>query len=134
MDQKLKERLIGIIALVLFAVIFIPIFLTDPVNLVLEDKNNSSDSESSEFSSKLKPIDDINQESDIKSIEYGDSVEQIPEAVVEQIPEAVVDVIPSDDALRTDEVGQMNWIVQIGSFSNKENAEKLNLRVILLIQ
>ena len=38
-------------------------------------------------------------------------------------------MIPSKNgALRTNEVGQMNWVVQIGSFSNKKNAEKLNLR------
>ena len=130
MDQKLKERLIGIIVLVSLAVIFIPIFLTEPVNLVKEDKNNSSGSENSEFVSKLKPVDEANQELDIKNVEYGVSVEQIPEAaVVEQIPEAAANAIPSKNgALRTNEVGQMNWVVQIGSFSNKKNAEKLNLR------
>ncbi|MBK69641.1 MAG: hypothetical protein CMF54_07625, partial [Legionellales bacterium] len=30
---------------------------------------------------------------------------------------------------KTVEMGQMNWIVQIGSFSSKENAEKLNKKV-----
>ena len=38
-------------------------------------------------------------------------------------------MIPNKDTSGVDEVGQMNWIVQIGSFSNKENAEKLNLKV-----
>jgi len=121
MDQKLKERLIGIIVLVSLAVIFIPIFLTEPVNLVKEDKNNSSGSENSEFVSKLKPVDEANQELDIKNVEYGVSVEQIPEAAANVIPS-------KNGALRTNEVGQMNWVVQIGSFSNKKNAEKLNLR------
>ena len=121
MDQKLKERLIGIIVFISLAVIFIPIFLTEPVNLVMEDKNNLSDSGNSEFVSKLKPVDDTNQESDIGNVEYSVSVEQIPEAAVNVISS-------KSDAPRTDEVGQMNWIVQIGSFSNKENAEKLNLR------
>ena len=112
MDQKLKERLIGVIVLVSLAVIFIPLFLTEPVNLIQEDKKNSSSSEDSEFVSKLKPVDNANQDLDIKNVEYG--------AVTEQIPETVT--------LRENEVGQMNWIVQIGSFSNKENAEKLNLK------
>ena len=112
MDQKLKERLIGVIVLVSLAVIFIPLFLTEPVNLVLEDKKNSSSSEDSEFVSKLKPVDNANQDLDIKNVEYGTVTEQIPETVT----------------LRENEVGQMNWIVQIGSFSNKENAEKLNLK------
>ena len=52
MDQKLKERLIGVIVLVSLAVIFIPLFLTEPVNLIQEDKKNSSSSEDSEFVSK----------------------------------------------------------------------------------
>ena len=112
MDQKLKERLIGVIVLVSLAVIFIPLFLTEPVNLIQEDKKNSSSSEDSEFVSKLKPVDEANQDLDIKNVEYGTVTEQIPEAVT----------------LRENEVGQMNWIVQIGSFSNKENAEKLNLK------
>ena len=120
MDQKLKERLIGVIVLVSLAVIFIPLFLTEPVNLIQEDKKNSSSSEDSEFVSKLKPVDEANQDLDIKNVEYGTVTEQIPETVTEQIPETV--------ALRENEVGQMNWIVQIGSFSNKENAEKLNLK------
>ena len=112
MDQKLKERLIGVIVLVSLAVIFIPLFLTEPVNLIQEDKKNSSSSEDSEFVSKLKPVDEANQDLDIKNVEYGTVTEQIPETVT----------------LRENEVGQMNWIVQIGSFSNKENAEKLNLK------
>ena len=82
------------------------------MNLIQEDKKNSSSSEDSEFVSKLKPVDEANQDLDIKNVEYGTVAEQIPETVT----------------LRENEVGQMNWIVQIGSFSNKENAEKLNLK------
>ena len=96
-------------------------FLTDPVNLVIEDKRNSLNPEDSGFVSKLKPIDDTNQKLDNENVEY--------DVAVEQAPETAVNTIPSEDnALRTNEVGQMNWIVQIGSFSNKQNAEKLNLR------
>ena len=120
MEQKLKERLIGIIVLVSIAVIFIPIFFTDPVNLTLQDKKNSSDSENSGFVSKLKPVDDINQQIGVKNIEYDVLAEQ---------PEAVADTIVSkNNSLTTNEVGQMNWVVQIGSFSNKKNAEQLNLK------
>ena len=89
MDQKLKERLIGVIVLVSLAVIFIPLFLTEPVNLIQEDKKNSSSSEDSEFVSKLKPVDEANQDLDIKNVEYGTVTEQIPETVTEQIPETV---------------------------------------------
>jgi len=161
MDKKLKERLIGVIVLASLAIIFIPIFLTEPVNLVLEDKKNSSNSENSEFVSKLKPVDDTSRDLDIKNVEYGlvaeesqevvaeesqevvaeesqevvaeESqevvAEESQEVVAEESQEVVAEESPSkNETLRTNEVGQMNWIVQIGSFSKKENAEKENLR------
>ena len=31
--------------------------------------------------------------------------------------------------LKNNAVGQMNWVVQVGSFSSKDNAEKLNQKV-----
>ena len=40
MDQQLKERLVGIIVLVLFAVIFIPMFFSEPIDLVSKEKTN----------------------------------------------------------------------------------------------
>ncbi len=129
MDKKLKERLIGVIVLASLAIIFIPIFLTEPVNLVLEDKKNSSNSENSEFVSKLKPVDDTSRDLDIKNVEYGLVAEESQEVVAEESQEVVAEESPSkNETLRTNEVGQMNWIVQIGSFSKKENAEKENLR------
>ena len=69
MDQQLKERLVGIIVLVLFAVIFIPMFFSDPIDLVSKEKINLSNSKESEFVSKLKPVDDSTQEFDTKRIE-----------------------------------------------------------------
>ena len=70
MDQQLKERLVGIIVLVLFAVIFIPMFFSEPIDLVSKEKTNLSNSKESEFVSKLKPVDDSTQELDTKRIEY----------------------------------------------------------------
>ena len=52
MDQQLKERLVGIIVLVLFAVIFIPMFFSEPIDLVSKEKTNLSNSKESEFVSK----------------------------------------------------------------------------------
>ena len=42
MDQQLKERLIGAIVLVSFAVIFIPMFFTGTTDSVLKNKENVS--------------------------------------------------------------------------------------------
>ena len=121
MDQQLKERLIGIIVLVLFAVIFIPMFFSDPIDLVSKEKTNLSNSKESEFVSKLKPVDDSTQELDTKSIEYDTVTEEITDLVNEE-------TAFRKESLTENQMGQMNWIVQIGSYSNKENAEKENLR------
>ena len=129
MDQQLKERLVGIIVLVLFAVIFIPMFFSEPIDLVSKEKTNLSNSKESEFVSKLKPVDDSTQELDTKSIEYDTVTEETPQTVTEEITDLVNEETAfRKESLTENQMGQMNWIVQIGSYSNKENAEKENLR------
>ena len=137
MDQQLKERLVGIIVLVLFVVIFIPMFFSEPIDLVSKEKTNLSNSKESEFVSKLKPVDDSTQELDTKSIEYDTVTEETPQTVTDETPqtvtEEITDLVNEETAFRKEslaenQMGQMNWIVQIGSYSNKENAEKENLR------
>ena len=122
MDQQLKERLIGIIVLVLFAVIFIPMFFTGTNDSILKNKENVSISKESEFISKLKPMTDTATDSNTENIELAPVVEESLAPVVEEIPF-------NQEMLKTDTVGQMNWVVQVGSFSSKDNAEKLNQKV-----
>ena len=122
MDQQLKERLIGIIVLVLFAVIFIPMFFTGTNDSILKNKENVSISKESEFISKLKPMTDTATDSNTENIELAPVVEESLAPVVEEIPF-------NQEMLKTDAVGQMNWVVQVGSFSSKDNAEKLNQKV-----
>ena len=114
MDQQLKERLIGIIVLVLFAVIFIPMFFTGTNDSILKNKENVSISKESEFISKLKPMTDTATDLNTVNIELAPVVEEIPF---------------NQEMLKIDVVGQMNWIVQVGSFLSKDNAEKLNQKV-----
>ena len=122
MDQHLKERLIGIIVLVLFAVIFIPMFFTGTNDSILKNKENVSISKESEFISKLKPMTDTATDSNTENIELAPVVEESLAPVVEEIPF-------NQEMLKIDVVGQMNWIVQVGSFLSKDNAEKLNQKV-----
>ena len=124
MDQQLKERLIGITALVLVAIVFIPMFFKKSTDLALREKENVEfiNENESEFISKLKPmtetaaIEDNNTQ--ITAVEEPTQIT----AVEEQVNKDKV-------SSKTVEMGQMNWIVQIGSFSSKENAEKLNKKV-----
>jgi DedD protein len=146
MDQQLKERLIGIIVLVLFAVIFIPMFFTGTNDSILKNKESVSISKESEFISKLKPMTDTATDSNTENIELAPVVEESLAPVVEEslapvveeslapvVEESlapVVEEIPfNQEMLKTDAVGQMNWVVQVGSFSSKDNAEKLNQKV-----
>ena len=122
MDQQLKERLIGIIVLVLFAVIFMPMFFTGTNDSILKNKENVSISKESEFISKLKPMTDTATDSNTENIELAPVVEESLAPVVEEIPF-------NQEMLKTNAVGQMNWVVQVGSFSSKDNAEKLNQKV-----
>ena len=122
MDQQLKERLIGIIVLVLFAVIFIPMFFTGTNDSILKNKENVSISKESEFISKLKPMTDTATDLNTENIELAPVVEESLAPVVEEIPF-------NQEMLKTDTVGQMNWVVQVGSFSSKDYAEKLNQKV-----
>ncbi len=138
MDQQLKERLIGIIVLVLFAVIFIPMFFTGTNDPILKNKENVSISKESEFISKLKPMTDTATDSNTENIELAPVAEESLAPVAEEslAPVAeeslapVAEEIPfNQEMLKTDAVGQMNWVVQVGSFLSKDNAEKLNQKV-----
>ena len=138
MDQQLKERLIGAIVLVSFAVIFIPMFFTGTTDSVLKNKENVSIPKELEFVSKLKPMTDTATDSNIKNIEFAPVVEESLAPVVEEslapvVEESlapVVEEIPfNQEMLKNNAVGQMNWVVQVGSFSSKDNAEKLNQKV-----
>ena len=55
--------------------------------------------------------------------------EETPQTVTEEITDLVNEETAfRKESLTENQMGQMNWIVQIGSYSNKENAEKENLR------
>ena len=58
MDQQLKERLIGVTALVLVAIVFIPMFFKKSTDLALREKENVEfiNENESEFISKLIPL------------------------------------------------------------------------------
>ena len=130
MDQQLKERLIGAIVLVSFAVIFIPMFFTGTTDSVLKNKENVSIPKELEFVSKLKPMTGTATDSNIKNIEFAPVVEESLAPVVEESLAPVVEEIPfNQEMLKNNAVGQMNWVVQVGSFSSKDNAEKLNQKV-----
>ena len=135
MDEALKRRLIGATVLVSLAVIFVPMLLQhEPV---LEQEINSTNippRPDRDFSSRVLPA-----ESDQLALPPGGRP-QLPEAVPEaekQVsrapkvePQGVSQKAPKPSPVAPEpRVGLSAWIIQVGSFSHRANAEKLLKRL-----
>ena len=142
MQQRLKERLVGAAVLVIIAVIFIPMILTGPVDSGSITKTNIPERPDDKFSSKLIPLSDTLepiQPVQIDSIQSEESVAAkttVSEEQKQTEAEPSKDTISkTDDAVKKDktvvdkQVGLSAWVVQLGSFSSKVNADKLNLQL-----
>ena len=143
MEQRLKERLVGAAVLVILAVIFIPMLLDDSVdNDIVITKTNippvpetiPTPPDDGDFSSRIIPL-----EPATPAKEGGDSVEPrenppVIENLAEQetdteMPEKTVPKTGAGDEEMLNDVGLSAWVVQLGSFSSKENAESLNKKL-----
>lgn len=132
MDDKLKQRLIGALVLIIAAVVFLPMLLSgqdETVSVevqVPEQPEMSSEPIASPAPIELpaqEPVSDI-PESDV--IPMPPPVdEQVAEAPVEQAPEAGPPAEPEAPAAApaTPAVTQGDWVIQLGSFSATANAE-----------
>lgn len=129
MDRALKERVIGAIVLVVVAVLVVPVFLDGPASDV-------------EVISSIVTLPGQNgQESVIQTVVLNrDRTEPVPSSApvpvatkpkpAQNAPAATREaatVSPNDDtkAAPTAESTTGMWAVQLGSFSNQENAERL---------
>ena len=145
MHQRLKERLVGAAVLVVIAVIFIPMLLTGPTDTSSITKTNIPDLPTDKFNSKLIPLNDS-----LKPIEDGNSmgglisesqpvIDNEKEVSAESNNNVPVKTEKNDDTQNADkkpvenkivkdkQVGLTAWVVQLGSFESKVNADKLNL-------
>jgi len=154
MDRALKERIIGATVLVLFVVLVVPVFLDGPSNsgeviseqvplpgqsgeenqtIVLNRdrtqpvpavaSNNSSaeePQEQQEQQERLSPPASSNTE--VAPNERDFKPEPLPEPTPEP-PQEEPDVVVEKIAEPASSTGM--WAVQLGSFGNKENADKL---------
>ncbi len=139
MERRLKERVIGAAVLVMLAVIIIPMILNNSseTDTTISETNIPVRPDSS-FNSRIVPL----KESDLTPV-----VETPPNKTVERpsvenlkseipvVPEAkpvieVDDQIPeiqtSPKELANSQMGATAWVVQLGSFSDEENAKVLN--------
>ena len=140
MERALKERIIGAIVLVVFVVLVVPIFLDGPPQegeivserVLLpgqEDQNIKTVVLDRERTEPL-PVANNTEDAAGQKVVEPEPVPQKPEPqTVEEKPPARVEQKPQPESPEPDTKPIASssgmWAVQLGSFSNKANAEKL---------
>ena len=144
MDRALKERIIGVIVLVVFAVIIVPVFLDGPPgeseviseSLLLPGQNSEAQKQQTIVLDRDRdePVPTASSSSpaqqapasagtnEAKAAEPTSQPESQP-ARSEPPRQSVPEAVPASTGTATSETGL--WAVQLGSFSNQENAERL---------
>ncbi len=134
MDRALKERIIGAIVIVLFVVLVVPVFLDGPTN-------------SGEMISEQVPLPGQSGDENRTIILERDRTEPVPVATNNSPPAITAkpdptppapapqrdpepraaqeepEAAPAEEPAVSSSTGM--WAVQLGSFSNQENAERL---------
>ncbi len=137
MHQHLKERLVGAAVLVIIAVIFIPMLLTGPIDNDSIANSNIPDRPTEKFNAKLIPLTELTKpalpdELDVPAKEEQTSAEITQNSDSTGSAEVILETkIPNKtqqkNTAKDKQVGLTAWVVQLGSFSSKVNADKLNL-------
>jgi DedD protein len=151
MERRQKERLIGASVLIMIAVIFIPMVLDDSVPTSTEiTVTNIPPRPPAEFSSRIRPLSPPASAPAVASAEPAST--QTTAAATDLPPAAAAGTGPSagqepgpvapGPAGRADSkpsapkpepdpsvVGLAAWVVQLGTFADKENAEGLNRKL-----
>ncbi len=145
MHQRLKERLVGAAVLVVLAVIFIPIILTGPIDTDSIKNTNIPERPTEKFNSNQIALngrivpdqpDDTN-DAEVKN-EVSTNIQTDGNAINQQdltatkakSADTVTDLAATPvtpNKVKDKPVGLTAWVVQLGSFSSKENADKLNI-------
>ena len=129
MDRALKERVIGAIVLVVVAVLVVPVFLDGPPSdvdvissIVTLPGQNGQESVTQTVVLNRDRTEPVPTSARLPAVTKSKPAQTAPAAT----KEAAV-VSPSDDteAVPASESTTGMWAVQLGSFSNQENAERL---------
>ena len=139
MEPKLKQRLTGTAVLVILAVIFIPMLLdtaregqqgVDETNIPAQPADMPAPPEE-DFSSRVVPLLQLPEQTPPAETE---TAPPPPPVEVSPLPESAVteNAAPQPEVQNEDQtnrVGVSAWVVQLGSFSSKDNAEALNQKL-----
>ncbi len=117
MEERLKRRLVGATVLVSLIVIFVPMLLEDePIVEVGIFKTNVPAQPESDFSSRILPL---------ASTVVTSAPKTTKTAKTAEIGEISGKGNDKDEKSGKPRVGLSAWVIQVGSFSSRENAETL---------
>ena len=140
MERALKERIIGAIVLVVFVVLVVPIFLDGPPQegeivserVLLPGQEGQNIKTVVLDRERTEPLPVANKTEDVaveKEVEPEPEPQKPEPKTVEQKQPARVEPKPAPEPQKPEVQAAASssgmWAVQLGSFSNKENAEKL---------
>ncbi len=140
MERALKERIIGAIVLVVFVVLVVPIFLDGPPQegeivserVLLPGQEDQNIKTVVLDRERTEPLPVANKTEDVaveKELEPEPEPQKPEPKTVEQKQPARVEPKPAPEPqvpeVQAAASSSGMWAVQLGSFSNKENAEKL---------
>jgi len=137
--------LVGAAVLIVIAVVFIPMLLTGPIDADSITKTNIPERPTEKFNSRLIPItnpvtantsntgdaatteqppiaEDIKDEIAAKSADNLPKKSEVTKSTKSQVKNTL-----ENKTVKDKQVGLTAWVVQLGSFSSKVNADKLNL-------
>ncbi len=136
MDEGLKKRLIGATVLVSLVVIFVPMLLEQEsvVSTDLEE-NIIPDRPETDFSSRVLPLEteELSKPPAVEPEPVAQAKPPVPgddvakEAASKKKPEPKVESkpAPKEQQKPATRVGLSAWVIQVGSFSQRSNADKL---------
>ena len=138
-DRALKERIIGAVVLVVFAVLVVPIFLDGPSDdQEIVSQTVTLPGQDSQERTQQTIVLDRDREQPVPATRTAEPARQQPAAAQTETKDEVVAETPQqataspsppqsapDPAPAADTSSTGMWAVQLGSFSNQENAERL---------
>ena len=137
MELRQKERLIGAVVLVILAVIFIPMLLSENQDddIIITESNIPPKPESmpaapaeTDFNSRIVPLQP--EQETVTTTEPETKPETKPQATQNATSTQAETPAPVIENTETQtEIGASAWVVQLGSFSSKDNAESLNAKL-----
>jgi DedD protein len=137
MDRALKERIIGIVVLVVFAVIVVPVFLDGPANdsavitetLVLPGQNPEARKQQTIVldRDRSEPVPAaVNTPPADKPVIEENPAQSSSDTAETRAPATEIPAPPTKSAPPASETSETGmWAVQLGSFANQANAERL---------